>query len=401
MIDLPEPVSPVTAVKPGASVHASSSTSARLRMRREVRVAGTAASMESAAWIAEAHFEGPAQRRKSHACIATPPRSRLQPPAPMPSLTLRPSHKAVAAYYESLAAFASVGATHETAVRSAFATLLETAAKPFGWKLVPEHSMRAKGGRRIQPDGTLMDLFRLQHGHWEAKDSSDDFNKEIRAKIDKGYPTENLLFWEPRRAVLYQHGQRVADVPLDEPTVLLAVLGQFLEFAPEAIAQWESAVTEFGVKVPELGKALAAILKKARKENPKYEAAFSDFVTVCRGSLNPNLSELAVEEMLVQHLLTERILRKIFDIENFRERNVIAADIEKVIATISDRHFRRDDFLRALDPFYLAVETAAETFTDFTEKQKFLNIVHERFFQGFAVKQADVPLDEPAALLAE
>ena len=112
----------------------------------------------------------------------------------MPSLTLRPSHKAVAAYYESLAAFKELGATHELAVKSAFATLLETAAKPFGWKLVPEHSMRAKGGKRIQPDGTLMDVFRLHHGHWEPKDSSDDFNKEIRKKIDLGYPTENLFF---------------------------------------------------------------------------------------------------------------------------------------------------------------------------------------------------------------
>ena len=308
----------------------------------------------------------------------------------MPTLTLRPSHKAVAAYYESLAAFKQLGTEHELAVKTAFATLLETAAKPFGWKLVPEHSMKGKGGKRIQPDGTLMDLFRLHHGHWEAKDSKDDLDKEIRAKLDRGYPTENLLFWEPRRAVLYQHGQRIADVPLDQPEALLAILKQFLEFAPEAIAEWESAVEEFKNKVPELGKALAGILKKARKENPKYEAAFKGFVTTCRGSLNPNLAEAAVEEMLVQHLLTERILRKIFDIENFRERNVIAADIEKVIATLSARHFRRDDFLTALDPFYLAVEKAAETFTDFTEKQKFLNIVYERFFQGFAVKQADV-----------
>ncbi len=94
--------------------------------------------------------------------------------------------------------------------------------------------------------------------------------------------------------------------------------------------------------------------------------------------------------MLIQHLLTERILRKIFDIENFRERHVIAADIEKVMATLSAKHFRRDDFLKALDPFYLAIEEAADLFADFTEKQKFLNIVHERFFQGFAVKQADV-----------
>jgi len=275
-------------------------------------------------------------------------------------------------------------------VKTAFATLLETAAKPFGWKLVPEHSMRAKGGKRIQPDGTLMDVFRLHHGHWEAKDSSDDLTKEIRKKIDLGYPTANLLFWEPRRAVLYQRGTKIADEALDEPTALLSILGKFLEFAPEAIAEWEAAVEEFKDKVPQLGKALAAILKKARKENPKYAAAFSAFVTVCRGSLNPNLAELAVEEMLVQHLLTERILRKIFDIEDFRQRNVIAADIEKVIATLTAKHFSRDDFLKALDPFYKAIETAAETFTDFTEKQKFLNIVYERFFQGFAVKQADV-----------
>jgi len=57
---------------------------------------------------------------------------------PMPVLSLRPSHKAVAAYYESLAAFKTLGTEHELAVKSAFATLLETAAKPFGWKLVPE-----------------------------------------------------------------------------------------------------------------------------------------------------------------------------------------------------------------------------------------------------------------------
>ena len=308
----------------------------------------------------------------------------------MPSLTLRPSHKGVLAYYESLAAFRTLGEEHELAVKTAFATLLETAAKPFSWKLVPEHSMRAKGGRRIAPDGTLMDVFRLHHGHWEAKDSKDDLNKEIRAKIDKGYPTANLLFWEPRRTVLYQHGSKVADVPLDEPAALLAVLKQFLEFAPEAIAQWESAVAHFKDIIPTLGKALAAILKKARKENPQYAAAFAGFVTTCRTSLNPNLSEAAVEEMLVQHLLTERILRKIFDIEDFRRRNVIAADIEQVIDTLSERHFKRSDFLQALDPFYLAIETAAEIFTDFTEKQKFLNIVYERFFQGFAVKQADV-----------
>ena len=108
-------------------------------------------------------------------------------------------------------------------MRSAFATLLETAAKPFGWKLVPEYSMRVKGGKRIQLDGALIEVFRLQHGHWEARDSADDLNKEIRKKID--HPTANLLFWELSRAVLDQHGTKVADDPLDEPAALISILG--------------------------------------------------------------------------------------------------------------------------------------------------------------------------------
>jgi hypothetical protein len=35
--------------------------------------------------------------------------------------------------------------------------------------------------------------------------------------------------------------------------------------------------------------------------------------------------------MLIQHLLTERIFRRVFHAEEFRNRNVIAAEIEKVI----------------------------------------------------------------------
>ena len=35
--------------------------------------------------------------------------------------------------------------------------------------------------------------------------------------------------------------------------------------------------------------------------------------------------------MLVQHLLTERLLRTIFDNQDFTRRNVIAAEVEKVI----------------------------------------------------------------------
>jgi predicted helicase len=59
--------------------------------------------------------------------------------------------------------------------------------------------------------------------------------------------------------------------------------------------------------------------------------------------------------MLVQHLLTERIFRKVFNNQEFLSRNVIAAEIEKVIRSITARHFSRDEFLKPLDRFYTAI----------------------------------------------
>ncbi len=41
--------------------------------------------------------------------------------------------------------------------------------------------------------------------------------------------------------------------------------------------------------------------------------------------------------MIIQHILTERIFRKIFDIADFMQRNVIALEIEKVIAALNSR----------------------------------------------------------------
>ncbi len=93
--------------------------------------------------------------------------------------------------------------------------------------------------------------------------------------------------------------------------------------------------------------------------------------------------------MLVQHLLTERLFRTVFGNENFTRRNVIAAEIEKVIDALTSRAFSRGDYLRQLDHFYNAIEDAARTIDDWSEKQGFLNTVYERFFQGFSRKQAD------------
>ncbi|MEW6252278.1 MAG: N-6 DNA methylase [Planctomycetota bacterium] len=93
--------------------------------------------------------------------------------------------------------------------------------------------------------------------------------------------------------------------------------------------------------------------------------------------------------MLIQHILTERLIREIFDNPEFVRRNAIAAEVEKVMQAMTSQSFDRTTYLRELDRFYVAIERAARTMTDFADKQHFLNTVYERFFQGYSVKLAD------------
>jgi hypothetical protein len=299
-------------------------------------------------------------------------------------LTLKPTHKPVIAYYEALARFKKLGVKHEGAVSSAFEDLLEHCARQTGRVLIPKYATTGRGGQPIIPDAAVVDSLSkiLCYGLWEAKDTDDDLEKEIKAKFKVGYPRDNMLFQEPRRAILYQNGDRFLDADLEKPEQLIHLLDVFFAWRPPAFDVWEKAVEEFKVRVPQLGASLSKLIRKERQTNTKYEAAFQGFLRLCRTSLNPNLAESAVEEMVIQHLLTERIFRKVFDIGDFMQRNVIAREIEKVIDALTSRNFSRDKFSMSLEHFYVAIEQAADTISDFSEKQKFLNTVYERFFQA-------------------
>ena len=314
----------------------------------------------------------------------------------MPSLTLKPTHKPIKVYHAALKQFDRLGVTHETAVRSAFQSLLEYCARQFDLTLVPEHSMtplirgaRGVKNKRIVVDGVLIDDFQLPHGYWEAKDIHDNLPAEVLRKFEKGYPRDNILFQTPQRAILWQNGQQTLDADLNDPMQLIGVLETFFSHRPQEYTEWEEAVAQFKNKVPALGGSLAALIQDERDVNPHFTTAFEDFYEKCRQSINPNLSEAAVEEMLIQHLLTERIFRTVFSNPDFTDRNVIAREIETVIKTLTEQAFSRDDFLRSLDRFYLAIERAAATISDFSQKQSFLNTVYEQFFQGFSVEVAD------------
>ena len=307
----------------------------------------------------------------------------------MTNLNLKPTHKPVKDYYAALAQFEQLEVRHEGAVRSAFQSLLQNCARQFDWTLVPEHSMTGVQNNRIVVDGALMDDFRLAHGYWEAKDEDDDLPSEVVRKLEAGYPRDNILFQTPHRAILWQNNHQMPEANLRDRTQLIRVLETFFSHRPPEYTEWEAAVSEFKEEVPALGEGLAERIHGERETNRAFITAFRDFHEKCRQSINPNLSEAAVEEMLIQHLLTERIFRTVFDNQDFIRRNVIANEIEKVIDALTSQSFSRHDFLHQLDPFYAAIERTAAIIDDFSQKQGFLNTVYEQFFQGFSVEVAD------------
>jgi predicted helicase len=307
------------------------------------------------------------------------------------SLALKPTHATVKAYYDTLDQFGQLHIDHEMAVRSAFQDLLAKSgrkSKP-PLTLVPEYRIERARGSSVIVDGALVDLYHLPHGYWEAKDEKDDLAKEVQFKLDKGYPRDNIIFQAPERAILYQGGARILDENISSPESLVQVVNQFFDYKAPHIQEWEQAVGDFSERIPELAAAVKKTIDDERRLNPAFVRSFDDFYALCRQAINPNLSEEAVERMLVQHLLTERIFRKIFANPDFTRRNVVAAEIEKVINELTKRAFNRDEFLGNLDRFYKAIEQSAENATSFSEKQAFLNKVYERFFQGYSPKEAD------------
>ena len=307
----------------------------------------------------------------------------------MPKLNLKPNHKAIRDYYATLQQYDKHAITHEGAVSAPFDTLLQACAKQVNATLVPQYRMQAPEGNRIVIDGVVLDAYGLPFAYWEAKDTDDDLIKAVQDKCDAGYPLDNTLFQNPTRAILCQNGQVALDTDITEPARLIGVLQYLFTYTAPALDNWQTAVSDFREHVPDLANRLKELIEERHDTDTAFKKAFTDFYETCRTSINPDLSQDAVEEMLVQHILTERIFRTVFNNSAFTRRNIIAREIENVVDALIREAFSREEFLKPLDRFYVAIEQASALCKDFSQKQHFLNTFYEKFFQGFSEDVAD------------
>ena len=228
----------------------------------------------------------------------------------MPQLNLRPNHAPIKAYYETLAKFGRAHFDNEGNIREAFGDLLKRCARQFDWTLVPEYPISRTGKSPLRVDGGLIDAFNLPRAWWEAKDTKDSLRVEAEKKFALGYPRTNILFQTPTHALLVQNGRIEFDSEIADPVKLVDVLRPFFEYRRPEHDDWDRAVREFSDRIPEIAKGALKLIDDEHKSNKVFKERFTAFANLCRESINPDLKDEAVEEMLVQHLLTERIFRQ-------------------------------------------------------------------------------------------
>ena len=168
-----------------------------------------------------------------------------------------------------------------------------------------EYQIAPPGKSPLRVDAAVLDAFNLPRGYWEAKDEKDDLKAEMNKKFAAGYPRTNILFQNPTRAILVQDGRIVIDADISEPEKLVEVLRLFrvAAAAPGGLGPRGQRVLRAD---SEIAKGAMTLIEGERKSNPAFVERFTAFAELCRESINPDLKDEAVEEMLVQHLLTER-----------------------------------------------------------------------------------------------
>jgi len=293
-------------------------------------------------------------------------------------------------YYNKISQYKRFGGTrNETSLRRAFANLLEEYCLAKNLQFVDELIIKTGHAlsQRKRPDGTVRDALQLDWGFWESKDTKDNFDEEIKKKIEIGYPTFNLLFENSEQIVLYQQGVELLRGDMTNPDFLHKVLIAFVSYERPEIKEFHAALKKFKEDIPVIIEALRAMIANQEK-NPDFRIQREKFWNVCRESINPDISAFDIREMLIQHILTAEIFDTAFNSSHFHRENNIARELETVINTFFTGKLRRDT-LASIDNYYKAIKAEAARIDNHHQKQKFLKVVYENFYKAYNPKGAD------------
>ena len=278
------------------------------------------------------------------------------------------------------------GSDNESSTRRAFEICLDAYCRNHSERLALVAELES--GNRNHPDGTVKDSLRLARGYWEAKDTRDNLDREIQNKLNRGYPRNNIIFEDSRVAVLFQNGGEAMRVNMAESPDLHRLITRFLDYELPEIEEFRKAKEQFSADLPAVLAGLRETIDEAEAGNEAYREKAAVLLELCRSTIGLDVSEAHVREMLLQHILTKDIFLRVFGEDQFHSENTIASQLDGLEGTFFVGDVRRNSIDR-LRSYYGAIARAADTISDFQEKQTFLKAIYEDFYKAYNPKDAD------------
>ncbi len=280
------------------------------------------------------------------------------------------------------------GLSNEQIIRPAFRRLLEAWAASDKLVFLEEFPYSTGLKTTVYPDGTVLHDIRVPLGYWEAKDTKDDLEEEIRKKLSRGYPQDNIIFENSETAVLIQNRQEVTRASMTDTASLSRLVSLFFRYERPEIAEFRKAVARFKEDLPTVLDTLRVRIDTAYHHNDGFRAEAARFLKTCQETINPTLGEADVREMLIQHVLTEEIFTHVFNDGDFHHENNIAKELYALEGKFFTGAVKRDT-LKGLEPYYAAIRANAAQITSHSEKQTFLKLIYENFYKVYDKKKAD------------
>ena len=280
------------------------------------------------------------------------------------------------------------GSRKETSIRVAFQNLLNEYCKPRDFLLIPELDYKLPNGKIVYPDGTIKDALRLDWGYWESKDQYDNLDQEIAKKLNKGYPDSNILFEDSQTAVLIQSGQETQRVTMGDADAVDGIINNFINYVRPEVRDFREAIDIFRQDLPIILDSLRKLIKCQEGNNILFENARNKFFNICQKSINPEITLLDIQEMIIQHILTEDIFINIFSESQFHQENNVARELQGVISTFFTGSLKRNT-LGSIERYYAVIRRTAANIVNHQEKQKFLKALYENFYKAYNPKAAD------------
>ena len=298
-----------------------------------------------------------------------------------------PTYPHIETYYGKLQELVQFGGSdNELNIRRAFENCLDAYCHEHKEKMVLIPELKAPGN--VYPDGTIKDTLRMTRGYWEAKDTHDDLEEEIREKFNKGYPKDNIVFEDSETAVLVQNGDVALRVDMSRPGELHRLIRRFLDYELPNIEEFRQAQVQFKTDLPAVLENLRQSVASAEEGSEAYQSAARVFLELCRQTIGPDVSEADVREMLLQHILTKDIFLRVLDEDQFHRENNVARHLEALERTFFTGDVRREAIDR-LRTYYGAIGRAADEIAEYEEKQQFLKAIYEDFYKAYNPAAAD------------